>query len=424
MDRFPGVDQMHAFVDDLPDWVTVETIGRSHGGDRIDEVRVGSGPNHVIVIGSPHSNEPIGLLTVQHLLRLLCADRDLLAEMAATWHFVPCADPDGTRLNEGWYAGPFTRENVARHVYRPPFDEQPEWTFPVEWQGKKLGNPTPETQALMTLIDRTRPALIVSLHNADFGGGFFYVGPNGGDTSYYSALHQLLVDAGIPPHLSEPDAPGARSLHPGVFEMPSIEQMCDTMAAAGADPLALFPGGCSRDYAARYGTAFLVCELPLWTDARADDETPGDQTLREAMLSAAAAYRELHAVVTEVLDRVHLSGRSPFQRAVVEFLPSVLAMAQAKEGGAVDSRTATKAEIFVDQLAFPSTVRLRVGGMLLRLLDDEGVVDERFASLYEKWCVEAKETGSGDLVPLDRLVAVQSAAIALAVTRIRDGLPV
>ncbi len=48
-----------------------------------------------------------------------CEDAELRDGYDYTWHLIGCVDPDGTRLNEGWFAGPFTPRNYARHFYRP-----------------------------------------------------------------------------------------------------------------------------------------------------------------------------------------------------------------------------------------------------------------------------------------------------------------
>jgi len=41
----------------------------------------------------------------------------LRESLGYTWYLVKCIDPDGTRLNEGWFKGPFSIENLARHYY-------------------------------------------------------------------------------------------------------------------------------------------------------------------------------------------------------------------------------------------------------------------------------------------------------------------
>jgi zinc carboxypeptidase len=430
---FPTVDEMEALVRGLadrhPERVEVSEVGRSRGGDPITEVRVGDGQHHVVVVGNPHPDEPIGMATIRHLLQQLCADPALAAELDATWHFVPCVDPDGTRLNEGWFAGPFDRDRIARAVYRPPAEQQPEWTFPAQWNGVPFGRPLPETRALMAVVDRARPALVASLHNGELGGGFFYV--TGGDPDYWSELVALLHRARLPLHLGEPDAPGARPLATAVFEVPAVGAVCDALAASGIAPTDVLTGGGIRDYTAPHGSSVLVSELPLWADPRAGDTSPGDRSAAAVVRAAAAAYREVRDVVGGVLERVgaELSGTTPFQDAVVRSLPLLDAAARPRTAGDGD-RPASVAEIFLEERAWPSVLALRTGGMLLRLLDAEtrpdapAVAAERaaFAAVFDRWCRAARDLGRP--VPLADLVAVQTGAIATAVTRIRDGRPV
>ncbi|UGT61519.1 M14 family zinc carboxypeptidase [Nocardia asteroides] len=432
IDAFPTVDELYAFADRLaaahPSRVRISELGRSRGGDPIRAVRVGSGGHNILVFGNPHPNEPIGLATIRHLLgRLAAPESDCLG---ATWHFVLCVDPDGTRLNEEWYAGPLTRTAVARHFYRPPAAEQPEWCFPTTWRGTAVGVPLPETEALMALIDRTEPALIASLHNAEFGGGFFYT--TGGDPGYWSALTALLDAAGLPLHRGEPDSPGARVWAPGVFELPPFGQMADVLAAAGVEPVAALGGGGSRDYSARFGSALLVSELPLWIDPRVTDRTPGDRSLAAVLAATAADYRETATVVAAVLHRLEgeLSGRSPFERAVRAVLGNIPGLAAAKEALGRE-RPATLGEIFVEKYVWTGMLRLRVGGMLSRLLAAEAgrsplvaAERDRFAEVFAQWCAAIDTSAPGCRVPIDRLVAVQAAAVVLAAGRVRAGLPV
>ncbi|WP_454198870.1 M14 family zinc carboxypeptidase [Nocardia sp. Marseille-Q1738] len=432
---FPTVDELNGFADllaaDHPERVSITELGRSRGGDPIREVRVGSGARHILVLGNPHPNEPIGMATIRHLLGRMVTDD--AATLGATWHFVLCVDPDGTRLNEGWFAGPHTRTGVARGFYRPPAAEQPEWCFPTVWRGRSVGVPLPETKAMMALIDRTRPALIASLHNAEFGGGFFYT--SGGDAEYWSALTDRLSAAEVPIYLRGPDAPGARTLAPGVFELPLFGAMADLLAAKGLDAVAALGGGGCRDYTARYGTAILVCELPLWVDERIGDGSAGDRVLGDLLDATAADYRAMAEIAADVLARVtgRLSGRSPFERSVRALVAGLPGLAVSKQAVPERNRIATRGEIFVEQYDWTAMLRLRLGGMLLRLLDDEYRRDAtpalaaeraRFAAVFDQWCADVEQNAPGVAVPLERLVRIQSESILLAATRLRDGLPI
>ncbi|MET9029316.1 M14 family zinc carboxypeptidase [Nocardia sp. NPDC004168] len=435
IDAFPTVDELNAFADALaaghPDRISITELGRSRGGDPIREVTVGSGDRHILVFGNPHPNEPIGMATIRHLLGRMAADETVT--VGATWHFLLCVDPDGTRLNEGWFAGPHTRTGVARGFYRPPAAEQPEWCFPTEWRGRRVGVPLPETKAMMALIDRTRPALIASLHNAEFGGGFFYT--SGGDPGYWSALTAGLSAAGVPIYQGEPDAPGARTLAPGVFELPLFEAMADLLAAQGLDSVTALGGGGCRDYAARYGTAILVCELPLWVDSRIGDGSAGDRVLGDLLDATAADYRAMAEVASEVLARVDgtLSGRSPFERSVRALVAGLPGLAVSRQSVPQRNRIATRGEIFVEQYDWTAMLRLRLGGMLLRLLEDEYALGggtalaaerDRFAAVFDQWCTDVELNAPGVAVPLARLVGVQAKSIVLAAARLRAGLAI
>ncbi|MFG1796546.1 M14 family zinc carboxypeptidase [Nocardia sp. NPDC049149] len=434
IDAFPTVDELNTFVDALAEAaagrVTVTEIGRSRGGDPIREVQIGAGTRHIVVVGNPHPNEPIGMATIRHLLGRLAMEG--MQDFDATWHFLLCLDPDGTRLNEGWFAGPRARTVVARGFYRPPAVEQPEWCFPTRWRDTAVGQPMPETRALMTLIDRTRPALIVSLHNADFGGGFFYA--TGGDPSYWSGLTRQLVAAGVPIYEGEPDVPGARTFAPGVFELPSFHRIAKTLAGNGIDPLAMMYGAGIRDYAASHGTAVLVCELPLWTDPRVADETPSARSLSTVLFATATAYEEIADIVSGVLDRLSgsLHGSSPFERALTDTVRALRGGAMAKRAAAKD-HPAALGDIFIEEYVWVGVARLRAGGMLTRLLDEQArlqrtaAIDaERatFAAIFEKWCADIETNAPGNPVPIHRLVAIQAAAIVTAAARLHAGLPV
>ena len=154
IERFPTVEEMQAFAAQLavdhPDRVTVREVGRSRDGDLIQLVSItpDNSRGSVLIVGQPHPNEPIGMATIIAMCERLLADPAALNATGATWHFVPCVDPDGTRLNEGWFAGPWTREHYARNFYRPGGEAQVEWTFPFSTEGFSVSAPMPETKAM------------------------------------------------------------------------------------------------------------------------------------------------------------------------------------------------------------------------------------------------------------------------------------
>ncbi len=176
-DRFATVDEVNEYLTRVAatyrGLASIDRIGTSRLGDPLLCLTVGDGDRDIVVAAGPHPNEPIGGLTVMHLATRLCEDPAV--RHGARWHIVGCLDPDGTRLNEGWFAGPYTKAHYGRHFYRPAGDEQVEWTFPFTYKRSYFDRVLPETLALMRLIDRTRPAFLTTLHNGELGGVFYYL---------------------------------------------------------------------------------------------------------------------------------------------------------------------------------------------------------------------------------------------------------
>ncbi|AXJ09888.1 M14 family zinc carboxypeptidase [Arthrobacter sp. PM3] len=434
---FPTVDEMNQFarrlVSDYPGLTSLTSIGASRSGDELFDLQIGSGENHILVIGNPHPDEPIGLATIQHLATRLCENGRLLQTTGSTWHFVLCIDPDGTRLNEAWYRGPITRSNVARNAYRPATGDQIEWTFPVEHEGVSVGNPVPETQALMRLIEVVRPRLVVSLHNADFGGGYFYV--TGGDPTYWKALTDILTHYGVDLEGGLPDLPGANTLAPAVFELVSFGETFKALAAVDPElAQQALTGGSTRDYAARFGGQMLVCELPLWTDPRGTDTRESAFTFAEVLRLSATELKESAGVFEDHLDKLEplLNKNSPFYPAAVDAFQTMIETAESRTADAesVGSRLATRAEVFTEMHGYTETMRLRAAGTLLRLLADSALCPEikqaqmDLSALFNAWTAEIEADRPGHPVPISNLVAVQCAAILLAAGRVRDGEPV
>ncbi|RZQ61198.1 M14 family zinc carboxypeptidase [Amycolatopsis suaedae] len=417
-DRFPSVDRMHAELDELaatyPDLVTLRRIGTSRLGEPLRVITVGSGSRDAVIIGGPHPNEPVGALTVSVLAQLLCEDATLRDRSGFRWHLLPCADPDGARLNETWYRRPGDRYTYSRHFYRPAMAEQVEWTFPLFTEDYVFDRCLPETQALMRLIDATRPAFVYSLHNGEFNGCFYYLSRD--VSGLAGRLADLATAEGIPLHHGEPELPGARLMAPAVYETTA-----GSVLAAGVGA-----GAGSADYAATYGALHLVTEVPYWTDPRIADQAPAGITRGAVAAAEAEEHRELAGIVTASLAAVEsgLVVPSPFGRAVADtltVLDSVEELAVAAPG---HDRIATVAELFSSRQRV-HLFRLRLAGMLLRQLDAELAAGNatpairtehaRLSRLFDDWHARAHEFAPGETIPLRTLARVQLGAALLAV---------
>lgn len=431
---FPTVAEMAAFTRRLaaehPDRVSVRELGRSRQGEPIEllSIAVPGARGRTLVIGQPHPNEPIGMATVQAMTQRLLADPEALADTGSEWHFVPVADPDGTRLNEGWFAGPFTREHYARHFYRPESDQQVEWTFRFRSGDYDTGEPMPETKALMAAIDLVRPTALASLHNGEMGGGYFYASA-GAPTSFYEGLGAICTQHGIPLHLGDPETPFSEVLAPAVFTVPRAQQIYDFLTSVGGDPQGLVSGTSSMEYAEAVNPAVfgIAIELPYWRDGRSDDTRPdaSGRSLREVVLHGLDLQDALTREVRELVD-AGLPDPSPFLDAVRGFTAAD-GYTQVQRQAAVDDpegdRPATVAEVFsvMDNVHM---FRLRLGGMLLRALGPDNPATARAEELFRSWCAEAAADDQAEIIPLADLVAVQSEAILATAEQALAMLPV
>ncbi|WP_158226932.1 M14 family zinc carboxypeptidase [Amycolatopsis vastitatis] len=431
--RFPGPDeldrQLVALAEAYPDQVHRQRIGTSRLGDPITMLSVGQGERNALVFAGPHPNEPIGFLTVAHLVRLLCEVPEL--RYGYTWHCIGCIDPDGARLNEGWYAGPFTRRNYARHFYRPPMAEQPEWTFPALDPGAYFDRVLPETQALMRAIDLVRPDMMCSLHNREFGGMYYYVTADGPGLA--DALAALPVGRGVPLHMGGPEIPGARRIRPGVFHVPAHDVVRDVVDGKQAGHEARF-GTSSLHYAQQHGTFSLVVEVPMWSDDRSCNQDACGRTTTEIMTEAADDLATVSGIIGEHIDHVERQlwvPRSPFATSSADLRTTTDGLAAALRGHA-DTTQDVQASI-ADLFELRQTVhmlRLRVAGTALRLLDGELAVGNHsrpvrtahrgLLAVFDEWADTADENGVETLVPLEKAAGLQVDAILTAAEAVRD----
>ncbi|MFD9960110.1 M14 family zinc carboxypeptidase [Amycolatopsis sp. NPDC058986] len=432
MDRICTVDELEAalatLADDHPEVCRLRRIGTSRLGDPLRMLSVGHGPRHALIVGGPHPNEPLGLLTVLHLARLVTEDPALRDEAGYSWHFVPCLDPDATRMNEDWFGGPYTIRHYHRNFFRPALTDQPEWTFPVLDEQAYFDRMLPETQALARVIDELRPVFQYSLHNADFGGVFFILSQDVPGVA--DDLAEVARAGNVPLSLGPIDTLGWPTAAPAVYLMPSARELA--AATARPDGSARL-GGSSSHYAERHGTTTLVTEVPLWRDPRAADPSASGRAyadvLRENAAQLEADARALGAVYQRVSPRLTIS--SPMRPAIADTLEhsSSLASAYDKMAGAVAGREATVAESFAAHCVV-HMVRLRCAGLLHRQLGVEQAAGnqpsvlraatEDASGLLDRWCADAEHALRADPFPLRDVVAVQIGAALATVRRLDD----
>lgn len=431
---FLTVDELQAssrrLASSHPGVVQLLTIGQSRQGAPIEALKIGDGPRKALLYAMPHPNEPIGSMTLEYLAQRLSEDDALRRSLGFTWYLVKCVDPDGARLNEGWFKGPFSIERYARHFYRPPGFEQVEWTFPVDYKTLHYHSPLPETRALMTLIEQVRPDFMYSLHNAGFGGVYFYLSHPA--PPLYEAFHELVASQGLPLHLGEPEMPYVEAYAPAIYSTVTTAATYEFyLAQTGADPATMIRMGTSSlEYAQTFGDPFyLVCEMPYFYNPAINDTSPSDMVRRDAILQALARSREHLDFLRQQYDAVRdeLTASSPFRTAVQESLESSQQYIAAEENWArSDPRTAemaTVAEKF-DNLLVRRFYELLTLGMLVRMIEAQ-VASHGLSPALEKaqqasqraFAAESAELASElrySVIPIQKLVRVQLGSALLA----------
>ncbi|MBF4583641.1 peptidase M14 [Curtobacterium sp. VKM Ac-2865] len=433
-DGFPLVDDLHARFDALaaahPDRVTVTRIGTSRLGEPLHSYRIGTGSHAAVIVGGVHPNEPIGSWTALHLAETMLGEDQDATALDVTWHIVPTIDPDGMRLNEAWFHDPYDRVFYSRHFYRPAPDSQVEWTFPNSHKSVYFDQVLPETLAFMRLIDDTEPDLLVSLHNGEMGGVYYYLSEDLPDV--IDVLHAVPRALGLPLDTGEPESPHLRELAPAVFAMDGVEQVYDYLEGLGVDPGEHIHGASSAAWALRHGALCMVAELPYWSHPDADDQTPTDESYADLLRRCADDLGGSGAELQRVLDAASpmLTLETPFVEASRAFIPMLAATPETDRARA-DREPATRMATVAERFGCEDLVRcfrLRYGGMLLRALEAETTAGTASAPLrrlrddlaerYALWQADAVTDAAP--IPVGKLVGVQYGAILACASHVAD----
>ena len=426
---FLSVDELnassHRLREQYPDLVSIKKVGVTRRGDPIELLSIAGGEPNAFVFGGPHPNEPIGCMTIEYLSQRLCEDDDLRDELGYTWHFIKSIDADGMRLNEGWFKGPFTPTNYARHFYRPARHEQVEWTFPIEYKSLLFNDPLPETQALMRVIDETKPKLLYSLHNAGFGGVYYYV--SDACPPLYDTFHQIPEWFDLALDLGEPEMSFADPFAPAVYRMLTSIDMYDHLERHGAsDPAAIIGfAASSAQYAERHGSFFLIVEMPYFDEPRVNDQSLSTKIRRDAILQAMDMATQHDAWIHDQHSAVESALRldTPVRRALEDFLAMSAGFREADRQWVMTdestNRPATQAELF-SNLYTSRFYKLLNLGLLARMLKAEitnGNNSSAVASASESASARLESEGQSleseldyRAIPIRSLVGVQCCA--------------
>ncbi len=382
--EFLTVDEMdessRALVRQFPDIASLFEIGKTREGHPLYCLKIGSGSKNALMFGLPHPNEPIGAMLLEYFSWQLARNEPLRRELDYTWYIVKAWDADGAKKNEGWFKGPFTITNYMRHFFRPAGFEQVDWTFPIDYKELHFHDSLPETTAMMKLIDEVKPRFIYSLHNAGFGGAYWYI--TWPLPEIHKALHAVPEKYHVPIHMGEPESPACEAYDTAIYANMGVAAEYDFREKYGDVDMKevarrFSTGDCSASYAReRYGSFTLLTELPYFYDPRINDCSPSDMTRRQAVLQKLEDDLEMNREIRGILEisQAHLAPDNHYLLAVESFTRHTgdeeSAEKKRVEADPVYEKAATVAEKF-DNLLISKFYKAIVYAMLLRANESE-----------------------------------------------------
>lgn len=413
------------------DLVELVEIGQSAEGEKIPMLKIGNGEHTALLFGFPHPDEPIGSMTLEFLSQMLVKNDKLRNELDFTWLIVKCIDPDGVRLNEGWFKGSFSILKCALNYYRPAGYDQVEWNFPIDHKTLHFHKPIPETKALMNVINQYKPEFMYSLHNAGFCGVYFYVSHDW--KKVYSTFRKIVKKQKLPLHLGEPEAPFMEKFDKAIFKFPSITEIYDYYEKHGdRDPAEIIKSGTSsNDYLKSVCNGFgLVCEMPFYYDSVINDNTLTKIKRRKAVLKKLEEKESTYNFLNPVFEKLKNDANTNTKlfRSIEDYINRIPKALIADKEHAKTSKMyegyATKAQLF-DSLVAPKDTHICTFGKFLRVIkesykstkkpylkDLEQEIHKKILSIND----EIINNSNIQIIPIQNLVRVQLGS-ALEVVR-------
>lgn len=431
--EFLTVEEMdansHQLAKDHPDCVEIFQMGETREHHPLYCLKIGNGSHPALMFGCPHPNEPIGTMMLEYFTKQLAENKELREELDYTWYVVKAWDADGLKLNEEWLKGPYTLYNYSRNFFRPAGHKQVDWTFPIDYKEMHFHNPLPETEAMMKLIDEVKPEFIYSLHNAGFGGVYWYLSRQ--TPEIYDDLREAAHKQEIPLSLGEPEAPYCVLWSPAIYQSLGIRQDYDYMEKYGVQDLGnvMKTGTCSADYGKDVCNAFtLLTELPYFYDERITDLSDSNISREDAITQKLdwADAGSKFIVDTLQLSKQYMDKENPFLLALIAFTETSSSDATRKmiKADPEYQKKATVAEEF-DNLLVSKFYKMLSFGMLVRANESElekmeksGEVNpekkvalqkafELGVAKHKELSEELEEKIHYQVVPIRKLVAIQ-----------------
>lgn len=243
-------------------YVEEKTIGKTTENTPLKMYIIGSGKKTGLIIGVPHSDEPLGSLVTIYFIdwMLRHPEADFFGWR---WLIIPVLEQRGMRMNEGWFDNWGSLVDTTKWYFREPTENQYEWTFPFEYKNYKWVHPRSESIAVKEIINAEKPDLLCNLHHCGFYDTYFYFSRE--LPRAYQRLRKLSRGLGLPLSTSSPDVPFGKILTPGFYQMYGVRDYIDYYVNNQSENLLTLRRGASSDewYQDNVGGFSFNCEVPL-----------------------------------------------------------------------------------------------------------------------------------------------------------------
>jgi hypothetical protein len=400
-------------------------IGKTAENKPLKMYTMGNGDKTALIIGVPHSDEPLGSLVTTYFVDWM-AKHPKVDFFGWKWLIIPVLEQRGMRMNEGWFSSWDSLVETAKSYFREPTDNQYEWTFPFEYKNYKWVQPRPESIAVKDVLKAEKPSLLCNLHHSGYYDTYFYFSK--GLPEAYPRLRKLSNNLGLPLSTSTPDVPFGEILTSGFYQMYGLKDYIDYYTKHEPENLLTMRRGASSDewYSDAVGGFSFNCEVPLFESSVKKDS----KVTRSRLGVLLARRRKKRAAAIEYCINVLTKMEPFFSLSDPLLLGSVLKkVATAKlelESAeariqAAGSRNATNFEIFDNDLMV-DVANLLLLGQLWRVTETiqrnqrrsqmrniASRIDGKILALAQK----INRRGGFVPIPLQKLVKMQLGSILI-----------
>jgi len=273
------IDVLVKLIEELPG-VTHHIIGKTANDENLSMLEIGKGEKTALIIGVPHSDEPLGSLVITFFARWLATHPEV-DYFGWRWLFIPILERRGMRLNQGWFDMPDSFAAMAKSNFREPTEDQYEWSFPIQYEDYKWTKSRPETLAVKEVLEKEKPDLLCGLHHCGFNNAYYYLSKDLPDV--YPELRKFTTSLRMPLSDSSPDVPFGKMFSPGFYQMYGLKDYLDYYRKK--DPTLLTSikrGACSDEYYQnKIGGFSFNCEVPIYFSRKLQDNKPSNKNLVE-----------------------------------------------------------------------------------------------------------------------------------------------